>query len=345
MMSPTWGFASVQRGKVLTRAMTTLALLAVWGCGDEDPAPPFAPTGSGEIQGLVFFDADNDAAFTPVGGDTTLQGVGIAVLERASTDTIAVGVTDANGRFSLTGIPVGTHHVIVDDDAVAGSLVFCVNPRTASVYTNELAFLSFSAKLGCVVRIDEAEAEAEGTAITVAGIVTAAQGTYRSDNAYIQDRTGGIQVFGIPSSLGLQLGDSIEVSGTLGNFGTELQINSPRVAPNFTSGAQVPAAQVRTTGSLAAAASDPRDPVFGTLVTVRRVTVGAFTSGGNRNANIDDGSGITQVRLDGNALSAIPTSTFQSGRCYDITGPVGIFNGGAQLKPRSLADVVEVPCS
>lgn len=334
----------MQRGKVLICAVT-LALLAVSGCADEDPAPPFAPTGSGEIQGLVFFDADNNGAFTPVGGDTTLAGVGVAVLERASTDTIAVGVTDAAGRFGLTGIPVGTHHVMVDEDAaVTGALVFCVNPRSASVYTNELAFLSFSAKLGCVVTIEEAEAEAEGTAITVAGIVTAAQGTYRSDNVYIQDRTGGIQVFGIPSSVGLQLGDSIEVSGVLGNFGTELQVNSPRVAPNVTSGVQVPAAAVRTTGSLAAAASDVRDPVFGTLVTVRAVTVGAFTSGGNRNANIDDGTGPVQVRLDGNVLSAIPTSTFQTGRCYDITGLVGIFNGGVQLKPRALPDVVEVPC-
>ncbi|MFN2400623.1 MAG: DUF5689 domain-containing protein [Gemmatimonadaceae bacterium] len=345
MTSPTRGIASVQTGKVLTRA-ATLALLAICGCANDDPAPPFAPTGKGEIQGLIFFDADNNGAFTPVGGDTALAGVAVAVLERASTDTIAAGVTDAEGRFTLTGIPVGTHHVIVAEDAaVTGALVFCVNPRTASVYTNELAFLSFSAKLGCVVRIDQAEAEAEGTAVTVAGIVTAAQGTYRSDNVYIQDRSGGIQVFGLPSSLGLQLGDSVEVSGTLGSFGTELQIVSPRVAPNILSGAQVPAAEVETTGELAAAASDVRDPVIGTLVTVLKVTVGAFTSGGGRNANIDDGSGPIQVRLDGNVLAAVPTTTFQSGRCYDITGLVGIFNGGVQLKPRSLADVVEVPCS
>lgn len=331
---------------LLTRAATVALLAAVTACANTDPAPPFAPTGTGQVDGLVFFDADNNGIFTPVGGDTALAGVTVSVRERASTVTLATAQTDAAGRFTFTGLPVGTHDVTVTrDTTITGALVFCVNPRRASVYTNEQAFLAISAKLGCVVRIDQAEAEVEGSAVTVAGIVTAAQGTYRSDNIYIQDRSGGIQVFGLPSNLGLRLGDSIEVSGTLGSFGTDLQIISPRVAPNVRSGAQVPAATVSTTGALAAAGSNVKAKVFGTIVTVRKVTVGAFTSGGGRNADIDDGSGAIQVRLDGNVLSAVPTTTFQSGRCYDITGLLGIFNGGVQLKPRSLADVTEVPCS
>ena len=52
------------------------------------------------------------------------------------------------------------------------------------------------------------------------------------------------------------------------------------------------------------------------------------------------------IRLDGAALTAIPPLTsFGAGKCYDITGILGIFSTTVQLKPRTLADVVEVPCT
>jgi hypothetical protein len=52
------------------------------------------------------------------------------------------------------------------------------------------------------------------------------------------------------------------------------------------------------------------------------------------------------MRLDGNTLTTIGTAVFQTGKCYDITGIAGIFTAPAvQLKPRTAADIVEVPCS
>lgn len=323
-----------------------MALVVAAACA-EDPDPPFAVEGSGRLTGRLFFDADNNGLFTPLGGDTLLRSVRVEIRERGSSVVIDSARTDAQGAFEFDAVAPGTHDVfLVREQSVTGALVFCLNPIRTSVYRDETAFVSAPAKRGCVVRINVAEAAALNAPITVAGIVTAAQGTYRNDNAYIQDPTGGMQVFGIPSSAALALGDSVEVNGVLAQFNGELQVNNPVVAPNRKSGVPVPAPAQRTTGAIAAAvaAGGARTADVGRLLVVRRAQVGPFTGGGGRNATLNDGSGAIEIRLDGNVLSVIPTTRFDQTKCYDIIGILGFFNGTPQLKPRIPSDVTEVSC-
>ncbi|HJU67229.1 MAG TPA: hypothetical protein VJ650_03205 [Gemmatimonadaceae bacterium] len=335
------------RAHSIVRSLALLTGLAlVVGCAD-DPEPPFEVEGTGRLTGRLFFDADNNGLFSPLGGDTLLRDVAVELRERGSSVVIDEGTTDASGTFVFEGVPPGTHDVfLVQDPDVTKNLVFCVNPVRTSVYRDETAFISAAAKRGCVVRINVAEADTLNAPITVAGIVTAAQGTYRSDNVYIQDPTGGILAFGIPASAALVLGDSVEISGVLAQFNGELQINNPVVAPNRGS-AEVPDPAERTTGEIAAAvaAGGAKAVDVGLLLVVRGATVGAFTSGGGRNAVLNDGSGAIEIRLDGNVLTAIPTTRFDPTKCYDIIGVLGYFNGAPQLKPRIPSDVTEVQCS
>jgi DNA/RNA endonuclease YhcR with UshA esterase domain len=331
--------------RTIRRAAAAIAMMALGACA-EDPAPPFEVEGTGSITGQLFFDADNNGLFTPIGGDTLLRDVEIELRERGSTVLIASTQTDAAGTFEFEGVAPGTHDVLlVQDTAVTKNLIFCSNPVRASVYRDETAFISAPAKRGCVVAINIAEADTLNASVTVAGIVTAAQGTYRGDNTYIQDPTGGIMAFGIPGSAALVLGDSVEISGVLGQFNGELQINNPIVAPNRTR-TTVPAPAERTTGAIAAAvaAGGAKARDVGLLLVVRAARVGAFTSGGGRNATLNDGSGAIEIRLDGNVINVIPTTRFDQTKCYDIIGILGFFNGAPQLKPRIASDVVEVPC-
>ena len=325
---------------VVPRLALSLALLLL-GCA-EDPDPPFAVEGSGRLTGRLFFDADNNGLFTPLGGDTLLSNVAVEVHERGSDVVIETTTTDAAGEFTFEDLPPGTHDVfLVEDEDVTGSLVFCVNPMRASVYRDETAFVAAPAKRGCVVPISVAEADTLNANITVAGIVTAGQGVYRPVNIYLQDPTGGMQVFGLPA-LDLRLGDSIEVSGQLGQFGGELQIINPVVAPNRTT-TQPPEPLERTISSIlaAVAASGVRAADIGRLIVVRQATVGTFASG---NAPLDDGTGAIEIRLDQSVSGRIPTTHFKAASCYDIVGLLGYFNGTLQLKPRELADVTEVQC-
>ena len=334
---------SVVRFADVLRGIAALALiLGVVACDDEI-APPFAPEGQGTIAGRLYFDADNNGLYTPVGGDVPFAGRTVTVLERGSSDVLATGQTDAEGAFTFTGLPTGTHDLLVDPTQLVqgtDTLRLCQSPLPVSVYIAEQAFVSLNAKLGCVIPISQVVRSAEGIFVTVAGIVTAPPGVFRANNLYLQDATGGLQVFGLPGGLGIELGDSIEVSGEVDVFSTEFQIANPRVAPNIKKGVGAPPPLDITTGELGALT--PTSSTMGRLVKVYGVTVGAFASG---NAPIDDGTGPSQVRLDSNVSGTVPQSTFQAGSCYDITGVVGIFNNAAQLKPRGPGDIAQVACS
>ena len=318
------------------------ALALVTACDDE-PADPFTVEGTGSISGQLFYDADNNGEFTPVGGDTLLTGVAIRLVERADNDLIAETTTSAAGTFTFAGVPLGTHSLqVVRDTTLTGALVFCTNPVPASVYRDENRFVTVAAKLGCVIPIAQAEALAQGSNITVAGIVTTAQGRFRGDNSYIQDLTGGINLFGLGATLALQEGDSIEVTGVLSNFGGELQVNSPRVTTLKRAVGQV---EPRERTSAQMATVTPLSADVGRLLIIRKATVTNLTSPTDRDGTITDAAGSVALRFDNNALTTIGVGAFQAGKCYDIVGILGIFNGTPQLKPRTVADIAEVPCS
>ncbi len=306
----------------------------------DDPEPLSPVSETGRVAGILFFDRDNNDVYTPTAGDSALSGVTVRLLDRGTNNVLASGTTTADGRYALD-VPVGTHDldVVRSSDIIASQFVWC--GARPSVYRNEETFVPTPLKFGCVVRINMAKSNPTGTTVTIAGVVTAQPGRFRSDNLYLQDPSGGIQVFGVAASLGLLEGDTIEVTGELGAFNDQLQITSPRVGANVRRGGTL-AAPVELTTAQAAAATTPLSSNVGRLVRVRGVTAGTFTGS---NAPIDDGSGSAVLRLDGNANTSIGTSAFTAGRCYDITGILGFFRGATQLQPRSLQDVTEVSCS
>jgi DNA/RNA endonuclease YhcR with UshA esterase domain len=316
------------------------ALLCTLGACVDDPTPPVVLDGTGEVSGIVFFDRDNNGAFTPTAGDSVLADVPVEVRARGTTTVLAAGRSASDGSFRLS-VPVGTHdlEVLRSAEVIAANFVWC--GARPSVYRREVTFVQAAMRLGCVVRINVAKQQPQGADVTIAGVVTAQPGRFRNDNLYVQDQTGGIQVFGVPAALGLLEGDSIQVTGALGAFNDQLQLVTPRFAPIAARGVPLPEPSALTTAQ-AAAATTALSTNIGRLVRVQRVTVGAFASG---NAAIDDGSGPAQVRLDNNANTSIGTSRFQAGACYNITGILGFFRGTSQLLPRGPQDVTEVPCS
>lgn len=340
------------RGVSLWAAMVfgLVATLTATACED-DLAPQFTVTGTGDVEGLVFYDAVEDGVFDPASGDVALAGVGIAIQDRGTGSTYSGGTatSGADGRFTVTGLPAGTHDLFIDTLSVPEGVSICQNPLHVTVNIDETGFSEIRGRAGCLISIAEAKESALGTFVIVRGIVTSSPNQIDPNYAYIQDETAGSRIYsGVLSGLGIEVGDQIEIGATTvvyqGDFEFEDVVFRGLVKDV---GALTPV--LTTTGAISTSGSDYTDPLQGALIRVEKAELtAAFGAGGanSQNGTIDDGTGAITIRVnDGVAAPGDLNTLFTVGKCYDIAGFGATYAGAGQIFPRSLADIQEVPCN
>ncbi|HEX3928123.1 MAG TPA: hypothetical protein VHW65_08990 [Gemmatimonadales bacterium] len=333
---------TVRRGGIA--ALAALALIS--GCSLQ-PAPQFQVSGTGNISGILFLDRDGNGQFDPSAGDSALGNVHLQVYNRGTTTTFPGGDlhTDSLGRFTVPNIPAGTQSIEIDTTGISTKVSFCNNPVPVSVYLNETAFVAVNGQGGCVVSIDSAQNLPLNSRITIKGTVTSTVAQISTGQAYVEDATGGIELFS-PTGSTFNIGDVIEVSGTLTTFSGEFEV-SPVTVNTVTPGTPLDPFVV-TSSDAASAAGDVKANLQGRLIEIKAgKLIDVFTTGAGRNAQIDDGSGAVAVRFDSHVVADTNTlkTTFTAGKCYNWTGILkGFTNPGVELFPRTLSEAVEVPC-
>jgi hypothetical protein len=329
----------------------TAALLATTGCLDE-PADPFVVTGEGAVEGQLYLDQDRNGVFDPAAGDLALSGVALEMRNRNSDDPVPFTsrITTSEGRFVMASLPPGTHDLWADETTLPEGALLCRNPAPVSVYRFETTSLQVAAEPVCLISIQEAKDGDQGAFVNVQGIVTAAGDDIRSDYTYVQDGSAGIRVFSSSFASSVERGQRVTLTATTAEFNNDLQLSSPTLV-DVVDGVGVPAPQAVTTGEIQAAGPIPADPLQGRLVVVRGATLTrGFTSGGNRNGLLDDGTGTVEIRVESGISSdsgdaILDALGVQVGGCYDIVGVIGNFRGTAQIFPRDADDVTEVVCT
>ncbi len=343
-----FGIRPVRGPRTLALALGLGAALAGAGC--DEIAPPLQIQGTGNIEGLVFFDASEDGIFDPSDGDSAVAGVAVAVQERGTGQTFPNGsaTSGTDGRFALTELPLGTHDMKIDTLTVPDGMSICQNPLRVSVYLNETAFESVNGRPGCLITIVAAKDAPLGEFVIVRGIVTSSPGQIEASFAYIEDATAGLFVFA-PALMGqgIEVGDQIEVGGNTTIFSGQFELTNVALR-ELVPDVATPVPLLVTTAEIAASGPDPFDDLQNRFVRVENAELlEAFAASGNsQNSTIDDGSGAVVIRVDDgvadrNELDNILTA----GACYDINGFAANFNGAGQIFPRSLDDIVEVPCN
>ncbi len=184
------------------------------------------------------------------------------------------------------------------------------------------------------VTIAEARAAAEGTPVTIAGVLTVTDAF--SGPAFLQDATGGIAIFDelVQANASLKVGDSITVTGVRAAFNDQVQIGSVTEVVN-NGLPQNPITPLEIT--LAQLADHP-----GELVRVVNTTFpnpGDLLFG-NSNFTLTDTSGNGQMRVVNNVASIVGKA--QPVTCPELTGVVGRFREFFQLLPRASEDI---PCA
>ncbi|MFE8696425.1 endonuclease [Cytobacillus sp. FJAT-53684] len=173
-----------------------------------------------------------------------------------------------------------------------------------------------------VISIADARAKGIGEKVTIKGTVAA----NLKNTISVQDTTGGIAVR--PTSLGVNIGDEVTLTGTLADYQGLLQLDGA-VVDSKTENAGSPTPKVVT-------GSQVNEDHESQLVTVNNVTLTAVTgtSWKNFTASADDASFI--VRDENGAYPSLTVDvTYES-----ITGIVQQFGTDYQIIPRSGQDIV-----
>ncbi|WP_404347608.1 DUF6359 domain-containing protein [Sutcliffiella horikoshii] len=184
------------------------------------------------------------------------------------------------------------------------------------------------------VTIAEAREAANGSVVTIEGVVTTTSGAWGQKGFYVQDETGGTYVF--QNTEDVVPGDVVKLTGAVGAYNGEFQISSLS-AFEKTGTADVPAAQVLTPAELGSGNESE-------LVSIEGVEISDLEEVNNYGTfefiATKDGESVL-VRVDNRTGLKFNDFAFENGDTVTITGISSIFNETIQLKPRSVDDIVE----
>jgi hypothetical protein len=302
----------------------------------------------GSLSGRIFRE-DNATDGYQGGADT--PGAGLAVALRrddggAPGDTLATTTTGAEGAYEFPRLAPGTYFVELGNP---GTIDYGENaePQLVTVAPEQGATFDALFTGSLVITIAEARTKAANTPVAVEGFLSVpggrfATGSFASSEIWVQDATGGIAVFSVPTadSLLYPLGQAVRIAGRISAFSGQVQIGSPVVTILAGSSAPVPKAVI---GAQANSLEDE-----GSLVTLGGYTVTSVStpnaSGAFDVRGFDAAGDSVRVRVHG-VLTGLTPAHFVAGERYAVTGVLTRFtsSGGTvtpQIKPRAPADVV-----
>jgi hypothetical protein len=296
----------------------------------------------GSLSGVIYRDDDSNGVFTP-GTDFPATGADLALFAGTDTlaDPVAEAVTDGDGAFAFERVRPGSYTLRIAPPfptmtIVGGAL------RTIDIAPDGDATFETTFSGTAIQSVTDAKAAA-GQVVTIEGTVSVAPLTFRTqgDNLYMQDASGGLQVFDVTPGSGLQVGDNIRVTGLMGAFSGEQQIvriNTTTFPTVLLLGSGAP-----PTPRGVSAADVVARTYEGELVTVTDAVLGTIPGGTGAAYNLPftaPPNVAFTVRIEAGVGATVTRATWTSGATYSITGVLGSFNGTAQLKPRGSSDVV-----
>lgn len=236
-------------------------------------------------------------------------------------------------RPAFGSAPTQTYSGIVD--VAAGSTIDFIVGTGPDGWTTDFAELAATLHyteqpvVNCD-RIDEARALADGTPVSVkqAKVVTVADGAFTDGTRYVEEPTRACGIKVIFTSGSAALGDAITFSGVV------------KTDANGEKYIDVSSVDSKTASTLPGDLGMTNKTAVGGQAQGLLVTIwGTITERDASQMIIDDGSGIG-VRVQLNGLAAPVVKQLVLGKVVSVTGPMGLFNGAPNVRPRGDADVV-----
>ena len=298
----------------------------------------------GSITGRIYREDNNTPGFQ-AGADTPAPGLWVWLrLDSAGAagrkiDSVQ---TNAEGVYTFPRVAPGSYYLEFEKPSTiqyTGTTTQQVSV-VANQSTTDATTRTFTGSL--VTSIAVARTKAVGSPVAVKGWVTVAPNTFISGTGgvnseiWVQDSTGGIASFPVPSSSGYTVGQQLQVSGVIGTNAGALQIGTTANPPAITAtgGPTVVFAPKAITVPQARAFQNE-----GQLVSVGNLEVVSLGTGTTAYTvfAINAAGDTLQIRVS--TGTGIAKTSWTIGQRYNVTGVLSRFNAAAQLKPRSASDI------
>ena len=176
-----------------------------------------------------------------------------------------------------------------------------------------------------------------GSLVTVEGVVYVQNNVYNNGTHYILDDTGnGINFYAPSLTPAGNVGDRIQVTGTVTNFGGEINLGSPSVAYVASEAEPTPVVMAVEDVLNGVGGEDGYENV-GKFVEVAGIIA---TVGGN-NFEITNATNSDTLYVYIDSTTGINLGAGAVGDAYRVISPVNVYNGSIQLKPRKQGDLIE----
>ncbi|MBU1178246.1 lamin tail domain-containing protein [Patescibacteria group bacterium] len=179
-----------------------------------------------------------------------------------------------------------------------------------------------------ILTIKQAKTQAKNTKVVVAGVVTVPPKILGDTYIYIQDKTGGIQIYFSKKDFpDLKLGNQVKVSGKVSESSGEKKINIAEQKDVLVTGlGDLPSPAFLSTGGV-------KEQFVGQLIKV----TGQLTKSSGTTFYINDGSGEIKISLQKSANLKKPE--WKKEDWVTITGVVGKTSAGLRVLPRYQEDL------
>lgn len=333
-----------RRPRPLALFVLLVATLAA-GCESAGEDRVLAIEGTGTVQGFVYSDANGNRQLDV--GDPPVRGVGVRLVLRGTRDTLARAQTNPEGLFVMMEVSVGSYVALLNETTLGDTLrVVRIDTEDSIVEEGESSQVEIAVAAGKTVPLSfavsfpkvtvaQARTLAVGRKVFVEGIALNGPGTFGDSTAHLTDSSGSIRMTRVRSPLVTAgAGDSLRFLGTTSTRDGQPTLDD--VKPFFVASVGLPPPEQVATAA-AAGADDGRLDGAQIQVVGAAITDTA-TLGKDFRLTVDDGSGPTEVLLDGDA--PISTRSYAPDAVLDVTGLLVPAGAGAwRLKPRFDADI------
>lgn len=332
----------------MRRSVFAAALLAsaALGCSNAGENRLLTVSASGIVKGLVFFDKDGDLALSAA--DDSVHNIRVRLLTLSGSDTVASVLTPLSGQYRISGVPVGTYKVVLDQSTLSDTAVIARQDSTqVTVLPDDSAIVVIG--IGYPhVSVKAARALAPGKKVFLEGIVLNGPNVFSDTTMHLQDTSAAIRMTRLVATPAAAA-DSVRVRGTVSTRDGQPTLDVVTtfiVNPSF-----LPSATTVTTGQASTAVNGTRDAqqlqILLAVVTDTSTDVNGFHLTVNDSLSA---SGALDVLLDPVAFAGAPippafNSPYVPGSKFRIVGlavPTGT-PGIWRVKPRSQSELVKLP--